>query len=141
MNSRSLWIPVSNDTTSGSRPPRAMATPIVELASSTSPYAVTRASVFAVRLISPSAVVPSSPVLVYMRVRWTVDDSRSRPASEADMALTLRSGDGAVRGDRGRTAGRRRHDHRREEQRAQGDGGGAARRGHDHARQRARHHR
>src|SRR5438309_5155500 len=109
-----------------------MATPIVELASSTSPYAVTRASVLVVRLMSPSAVVPSSPVFVYMRVRWTVDDSRSRPECEADMGLTLRSRDGAVRGDRGRTAGRRRHSHRREEQRAQGDGGGPAGRGHDH---------
>ena len=40
------------------------ATPLAALASLASAYAAIRASVFAVRLRSPSAVVPSSPVRV-----------------------------------------------------------------------------
>jgi hypothetical protein len=41
-----------------------MATPIAALHSSTSAYAAIRGWVFGTRDMSPSAVVPSSPVLV-----------------------------------------------------------------------------
>ena len=46
------------------RSPKVIATPMAQLASSTSAYAARRESVLAVRLPSPSAVVPSSPVRV-----------------------------------------------------------------------------
>jgi hypothetical protein len=48
----------------GGRSPKVIAIPIAQLASSTSAYAASRESVLAVRLPSPSAVVPSSPVRV-----------------------------------------------------------------------------
>ena len=116
---------------SAGSPPRASATPIVELASSTSAYATRRGSFF------------GRPAHVAERRRAVVAgpgvDAREihHPASlRPGAAITGRASGGTypgrrgtVPGDRRRAAGRRGRRDRREEQRAQADGRGAARPG------------
>jgi hypothetical protein len=61
---RSFWILVSSTTSALFRCPAAIATPMAEFASSTSPYAASRGSVFDVVELSPRRVSPASPVRV-----------------------------------------------------------------------------
>lgn len=63
-SNRSFCTRTRTSTTSSGSPPRAMAVPMTAFASFASAYAAIRRSVLAVRLMSPSAVVPLSPVRV-----------------------------------------------------------------------------
>src|SRR5262249_1075888 len=69
---RSFWMRESMASSAASSAVASRASPIAALSSSIVPYVAMRRSYFLRRSPVPSAVVPSSPVRVLMRVRTTI---------------------------------------------------------------------